>query len=61
MTQRRSRTERAGKGADAARDRAAETPMSRFRSLARRLVNVPRQEFDEERRKHEKAKDDAPT
>jgi hypothetical protein len=29
--------------------RSAQTPMERFRSLARRLVNIPRDEFEEER------------
>jgi hypothetical protein len=60
MAQHRNHTESAAKVAgDVA---AAEKPMDRFRSLARRLVRVPRSEFEQERRKREKAKtDDAPT
>ena len=49
MTRRRSRTERNGKDeAPAASSDLANTasPMNRFKSLARRIINVPRKEYD---------------
>jgi hypothetical protein len=31
--------------------------MDRFKSLARRIINVPRKEYDEAERRHREAKD----
>jgi hypothetical protein len=47
--------ERATKDADrdAPNRQSSATPMERFKSLARRLINVPRVELNEERRRHE--------
>ena len=54
MRQRLRERERSGaKGAasDRVPEQKTKTPMERFRSMARRLVNVPRAELDEQRRK----------
>jgi hypothetical protein len=49
MQKHRQRTENvAGKGAE-----SEERPIDRFRSLARKLANVSREEMEEERRKYD--------
>jgi hypothetical protein len=55
MAERRPRTEKnvAKDEADAA---DPSTAMDRFRSLARKLVKVPREELERQRRQHEAAK-----
>ncbi len=46
------------KGAASAADKIPpQTPMDRFRSLARKLVRVPRAEIEEERRRHGERRD----
>jgi hypothetical protein len=56
MPRHRSRTESRDKGAGAAKpDFAGDdppSPLERFKGLAKRLVNVPRSELEEERQKY---------
>jgi hypothetical protein len=56
---RRLRERERSNATDAEKDRDAKSqtrsPMARFRSLARRLVNVPRAELDEERLRDKEA------
>ena len=51
MAERRRRTESGDKG-EASVAEAESTPMDRFKALARRLLNVPRNELAAEQRKH---------
>jgi hypothetical protein len=54
MAHRPKHTESAGKGEARGSPASAEsaTPMERFKSLARKIVNVPRDAFEEEKQKH---------
>lgn len=50
MTRAQSQTEAPDKGEDCGDSTA--TPMDRFKSLARRLIGVPRTELDEQQRRY---------
>jgi hypothetical protein len=60
MTQKRSRTERIGKAEElvASSDSASSIlPMERFKSLAHRIVRIPKEEYDVAELKYRKDKE----
>jgi len=59
MTQKRNRTERSGKAEEpvATSDGASSNPMERFKSLARRIVRIPKEQSDAAEREYRKDKE----